>query len=31
VPLGQMKNLLTTLVELDRIVKKHGFLESHFV
>lgn len=31
VPLGQMKNLLTTLVELDRIVKKYGFLESHFV
>jgi 2-dehydro-3-deoxyphosphooctonate aldolase (KDO 8-P synthase) len=31
VPLGQMKNLLTTLIELDRIVKKHGFLESHFV
>ncbi len=31
VPLGQMKNLLTTLVELDRVVKKHGFLESHFV
>lgn len=31
VPLGQMKDLLTTLVELDRVVKKHGFLESHFV
>lgn len=31
VPLGQMKSLLTTLVELDRVVKKHGFLESHFV
>ena len=31
VPLGQMKNLLTTLIELDRVVKKHGFLESHFV
>ena len=31
VPLGQMKNLLTTLLELDRVVKKHGFLESHFV
>ena len=31
VPLGQMKNLLTPLIELDRVVKKHGFLESHFV
>jgi 2-dehydro-3-deoxyphosphooctonate aldolase (KDO 8-P synthase) len=31
VPLGQMKNLLTTLIELDRVVKKNGFLESHFV
>ena len=31
VPLGQMKSLLTTLVEIDRVVKKHGFLESHFV
>ena len=31
VPLGQMKDLLTTLVELDRVVKRHGFLESHFV
>jgi 2-dehydro-3-deoxyphosphooctonate aldolase (KDO 8-P synthase) len=30
VPLGQMKNLLITLVELDRIVKRHGFLESQF-
>lgn len=30
VPLGQMKNLLTTLVELDRVVKRHGFLESQF-
>lgn len=27
VPLGQMKTLLTTLVELDRVVKRHGFLE----
>jgi 2-dehydro-3-deoxyphosphooctonate aldolase (KDO 8-P synthase) len=26
-PLGRMKELLTTLVELDRIVKKTGFLE----
>jgi 2-dehydro-3-deoxyphosphooctonate aldolase (KDO 8-P synthase) len=31
VPLGQMKSLLTTLIELDRVVKKNGFLESHFV
>lgn len=31
VPLGQMKDLLTTLVELDRVVKQHGFLESRFV
>ena len=31
VPLGQMKTLLTTLVELDRVVKRHGFLESRFV
>jgi 2-dehydro-3-deoxyphosphooctonate aldolase (KDO 8-P synthase) len=31
VPLGQMKDLLTTLVELDRVVKRYGFLESHFV
>lgn len=30
-PLGQMKNLLTTLVELDRVVKNHGFLETRFV
>ncbi len=30
-PLGQMKNLLSTLVELDRVVKQHGFLESRFV
>jgi len=31
VPLGRMKELLTTLVEIDRIVKKAGFLESSFV
>lgn len=31
VPLGQMKNLLSTLVELDRVVKLHGFLETRFV
>lgn len=30
VPLGRMKELLTTLVELDRIVKKTGFLEADF-
>jgi len=30
VPLGRMKELLTTLVDLDRIVKKAGFLETSF-
>lgn len=30
VPLGRMKELLTTLVDIDRIVKKAGFLESSF-
>lgn len=30
VPLGRMKELLTTLVEIDRIVKKTGFLETDF-
>jgi 2-dehydro-3-deoxyphosphooctonate aldolase (KDO 8-P synthase) len=30
VPLGHMKELLTTLVELDRIVKKTGFMETKF-
>jgi hypothetical protein len=30
VPLGRMKELLTTLVDLDRVVKKAGFLESSF-
>lgn len=30
VPLGRMKELLSTLVELDRLVKKNGFLESSF-
>ena len=30
VPLGRMKELLTTLVELDRVVKKAGFLETSF-
>jgi len=31
VPLGQMKELLTTLRALDRVVKQQGFLESRFV
>jgi 2-dehydro-3-deoxyphosphooctonate aldolase (KDO 8-P synthase) len=30
VPLGRMKELLSTLVELDRVVKKTGFIESNF-
>ena len=30
VPLHKMKELLTTLVELDRVVKKAGFLETNF-
>ncbi|MES2318889.1 MAG: 3-deoxy-8-phosphooctulonate synthase [Pseudomonadota bacterium] len=30
VPLGRMKELLTTLVDIDRIVKKAGFLETSF-
>ncbi|MEN9865570.1 MAG: hypothetical protein RL748_1160 [Pseudomonadota bacterium] len=30
VPLGRMKELLSTLVELDRVIKKAGFLESDF-
>lgn len=30
VPLGRMKELLTTLVELDRVVKRAGFLEQSF-
>jgi 2-dehydro-3-deoxyphosphooctonate aldolase (KDO 8-P synthase) len=30
VPLGRMKDLLATLVELDRVVKKAGFLEMNF-
>ncbi len=30
VPLARMKELLTTLVDLDRVVKKNGFLESNF-
>jgi len=31
VPLDQMKGLLATLTDLDRVVKQHGFLESRFV
>ena len=30
VPLHRMKELLTTLVEIDRVVKKVGFLETNF-
>ena len=30
VPLGRMKELLATLIELDRVVKKAGFLETDF-
>lgn len=30
VPLSRMKELLSTLVELDRVVKKNGFIESNF-
>ena len=30
VPLKHMKALLETLVDLDRITKKNGFLENHF-
>ena len=30
VPLDQMKDLLSTLIDLDRVVKQHGFLESRF-
>jgi 2-dehydro-3-deoxyphosphooctonate aldolase (KDO 8-P synthase) len=30
VPLGKMRALLETLVELDRVTKKHGFLENDF-
>jgi len=30
VPLGRMRDLLATLVDLDRIVKKAGFIESDF-
>jgi 2-dehydro-3-deoxyphosphooctonate aldolase (KDO 8-P synthase) len=30
VPLKHMKALLETLLEIDRVIKKVGFLESHF-
>jgi len=30
VPLGRMKELLATLVDLDRVVKKNGFIENGF-
>ncbi|WP_151445987.1 3-deoxy-8-phosphooctulonate synthase [Lacisediminimonas profundi] len=30
VPLARMKELLSTLVEIDRVVKKNGFLENTF-
>lgn len=30
VPLGRMKELLSTLIDLDRVVKKNGFIESNF-
>ncbi|MGV8898196.1 MAG: 3-deoxy-8-phosphooctulonate synthase [Burkholderiaceae bacterium] len=30
VPLARMRELLSTLIDLDRIVKKNGFLESSF-
>jgi 2-dehydro-3-deoxyphosphooctonate aldolase (KDO 8-P synthase) len=30
VPLARMKDLLGTLIELDRVVKKNGFIESNF-
>ncbi|GAA4012232.1 3-deoxy-8-phosphooctulonate synthase [Actimicrobium antarcticum] len=30
VPLGRMRELLSTLIELDRVVKKNGFIETNF-
>ncbi|MEO6352574.1 MAG: 3-deoxy-8-phosphooctulonate synthase, partial [Burkholderiaceae bacterium] len=30
VPLARMRELLSTLIDLDRVVKKNGFLESSF-
>jgi 2-dehydro-3-deoxyphosphooctonate aldolase (KDO 8-P synthase) len=31
VPLGRMKELLSTLIDLDRVTKKAGFLEASFI
>ena len=31
VPLGRMRELLSTLIDLDRITKKAGFLENSFI
>jgi 2-dehydro-3-deoxyphosphooctonate aldolase (KDO 8-P synthase) len=30
VPLKHMKALLETLLALDQVTKRHGFLENHF-
>jgi 2-dehydro-3-deoxyphosphooctonate aldolase (KDO 8-P synthase) len=30
VPLGRMRELLSTLVDIDRVVKKIGFMETDF-
>jgi 2-dehydro-3-deoxyphosphooctonate aldolase (KDO 8-P synthase) len=30
VPLGRMKELLSTMIDIDRVVKKNGFIESNF-
>jgi 2-dehydro-3-deoxyphosphooctonate aldolase (KDO 8-P synthase) len=30
VPLARMKDLLATMIELDRVTKKNGFLEANF-
>jgi len=30
VPLSRMKELLATMIELDRVVKKNGFMETNF-
>jgi len=30
VPLKHMPALLESLLELDRVTKKHGFIEQHF-
>ena len=31
VPLKHMRALLETLLDLDRVTKKNGFLESNFI